>query len=292
MLPDLPVELIARQAELIVEGQVVSSSTIKIQKRYKGDPKSERIRVPDLARFGEMVKTQWESKHFFVQDLRRSLGKQHFRRLRERGLVGSTVILFLEPLKSPNAYGLKGTALKFPRSNYKFSAIRVLCGEHVLCFGQVMNPGRLWLLTDRRTPSRQTLEASIRYDRPLYLTFGFCVATGGDTVYNYFYLGLSNLTRERVRVDLRRTLKLMLKATKGRPERELPPTLWHPRDLPAILQPGQHFTAKYRLTHAEANHLDSLSIERGQARLAGLTIEVPTKSGRDVYTKSTRFRPR
>jgi len=283
------VEEIARQAPLIVKGRVLSDLRFQVQKQYKGQVRDETISIADLSHFNDLVKEQWEEADYALERLRSKIGHRAWERFEEKGLVGSTLIVFLEKTQEREGYNLKARTLRFPKGNYKHAAIKVLSDNVVLGFSQVTNPGPLWLLVDWPNSTIERLESSIRYDHPLFFRFGFASATGGKKVYNYFYFSLMNLSDKPVPVQLDRNMKLTVKGHSMREETELPNAFWTPKDLPAVLSSGQRFVGHYELTRPE---LGAFDFKRGKEYQGTLAIRIGKGEAEDVYSGEAEARIR
>ena len=279
--PDVP--YITRQADSILRGKVLDGNKVRIEKQYKGEIKAEEITVPDLKKWSDLVKEQCSKERSYERDrLVKAVGEEAFAKFKSGGLVGSTVILFLEKGADENTYSLSGRTLAHKDHTIPHAAVKAVSGEKVLGFGQVQNPGPLLLLPLRQ--DLKTLEGQIAYERPFLLEFGACSSTGGDQVNNYLYFRFSNLTTERRDANLPDAAKLEL-AVDGKTI-ELPREFWDLNrrgESDGALEPGGFVNGHYELRNPKDNPPPSLRLGKGTEYTAKITIIIEKDGVEDKY---------
>ena len=283
------VEEIARQAPFIVKGTLLPDLRLQIEHQYKGEIPEETISIPDLAPLNDVVNGQWEDTTYRVRALRVRLEQPAYDQLKGNGLIGHTLVVFLEKADEGDTYNLKGSKRFPPEPNRKHAAVKMISGNAVLGFFQIRSDGPLRLVLDRNTPTPEALEAAIRYDRPLRLTLGHSSPRQKGVVINRFYFTLINLSDELVPLDLPENMTLTIKGHAFEEETELPDDLWDRRDFRDILEPGRMIYTHYVLSELDP---EAFPLEKGKAYEGTLTIRTIRDGEEETYSATTEAKIR
>jgi len=270
-----PIEAVVRQAPYVVRGRVHDGLEVEIIENYRGNLSESPIAVGDLAQFNDAVQIQCREDSYERKRLEQSLSEKTFARVAQEGLVGSEVVLLLE--KTGEEYRLKATPLRWPDSNYPRSALRVLLDGKVFAFSDWEGWNRYRLFEDPSAPDLEALKASIQYDEPLFVKFGYMAATGVGETHHYFYCGVSNLTGNEIRVDLEQNLAITLETERAKDV--LPRECFGDDDLPAVLKAGQAAVGHCTLREEEMRRF---GLEKGVEFTGTLSIAI----GDFAYTQS------
>ena len=281
LTPELGLEEMARRAPVIVRGVVDAELRVRVVEPLKGVVLNETIDVAGLEGYNDLIKAQWKTSDHRLQELQGLLTNEACDRLAADGLVGATVVLFLEPVEEAESYALCGRTARFPKSNYEDDAIRLIVENDVLRLRKAGGQGRLGLQPDRAAPTPERLTAAIGYDRPLLLQFGYTTAIGGGKAENYFHFSLMNLTDKAIEVNLADTLTLTLAGPGLDEDTVLPPEPWTEDSLVETLEPGRRIVGQYRLNKLPA---DGPVLAKGEAYEGRLTIALGEGENEDVYT--------
>lgn len=107
--------MIIRQAELVIEGTVETSSTVRVEKVLRGEIAGKTVKIPDLVDFSQKVKEFYslpaEELRWFVD-----LKQEYIGRFKKHGLIGSKVLLLLRKSEYADHYDLCGISSLYSAS--------------------------------------------------------------------------------------------------------------------------------------------------------------------------------
>jgi hypothetical protein len=279
------VELITRQADYIIKGVVLENQKVQIEKQYKGKIESEVISIPNLKEIDNNIKDQLKEDSHINNTIREAFGDEKYQTLKKDGLVGSTIVVFLQNDKD-DVFSLKGKCLNSPETNYKQAAVKLVCGEKVFGFMQIENPGPYQLYKEQGDTVK--LESRIAYDRPLLLNFGYASARGGNEVHNYLYLVIMNLSNERIPIDFPQDSSTMIFIDYKKVV--LPKENWRvskPQGFQDMLWPGGAISAHYELTNIKNGAPPSIKLQARKKYKVNLTITINKDGIEDKYEGKT-----